>query len=151
MCLQRINRLNYQNKNSFPEQLIILFNKSITADKNNGSKYGNFYKKKLRQKSYNPNLAWKTNKISVNSSRSLFTTKIVFLCFQLTVWTLTAAATGSVSPGAASAGRAGGARRAPRWTTRRGGVCPTAAATAPGTLRPASASVTRATGASHAA
>ena len=81
MCLQRINRLNYQNKNSFPEQLIILFNKSITADKNNGSKYGNFYKKKLRQKSYNPNLAWKTNKISVNSSRSLFTTKIVFSVF----------------------------------------------------------------------
>ena len=146
MCLQRINRLNYQNKNSFPEQLIILFNKSITADKNNGSKYGNFYKKKLRQKSYNPNLAWKTNKISVNSS--LFTTKIVFS--QLTVWTLTVAATGSVSPGAASAGRAGGARPAPRWTTRRGGVCPTAAATGPGTLRPASVSVTQATGESHA-
>ena len=149
MCLQHINRLNYQNKNSFPEQLIILFNKSITADKNNGSKYGNFYKKKLRQKSYNPNLAWKTNKISANNPLSSQQTNIV-LFSQWTVRTLTAVVMASVSPGPASAGRAGGARPAPRWTTRRGDVCPTAAATAPGTWRLVSVSVTRDTGASHA-
>ena len=59
----------YQNKNSFLEQLIISFHKLITAEKT-GSKYRDFTRKSRDTKSYNPNLAWKTNKISVNTSLS---------------------------------------------------------------------------------